>query len=174
MAALATYTIPFIGVAFASGKSMAAIINPAASGKIVKVWRVWILNNQTTSVTGVLTWLELRRSTAQSSGSAVTAIKHDTNSAALAATVATGATVSDAANGLLRQIFWSNDEPSVSGASMDEWQMVVPLNQVWDAGYGESASVQPLTLREGEGFHVKHGGSSAVGIVDVYFEVTEE
>ncbi|MGD0201343.1 MAG: hypothetical protein ABSD27_11395 [Bryobacteraceae bacterium] len=113
--ALNTYTVAATGVAFASGKLMLAIFNPAASGKVVKVWRVWIINNQTAAVTGVLIWFELRRSTAQSSGTALTPIKHDSNNPALNATVATGATVTDMASGLLRQIFWSNDEPAVSG-----------------------------------------------------------
>jgi hypothetical protein len=52
-------------------------------------------------------------------------------------------------------------------------QNLVPLNYIWDAGYGD-ANVQPLTLREGEGISVKCETSTTAGYLDVAFEVTLE
>ena len=35
-------------------------------GVIVRIWRIWVLNNQVTTVTGVITTLEIARTTAGS------------------------------------------------------------------------------------------------------------
>lgn len=166
-----TYTAGFIGVAFGNNKSMAGIFNGSGSGRIVRVKRVWILNNQTTGVTGVLTTFNLRRSTAQSSGTSVTPVKHDTNSETAPAQVlfAHGATVTSA--DILRSWVWSNDEPAASTGTSDELECLVPLNCVWDAATGD-ADIEPLVLREGQGIDVRHTGSSAVGVADIFIEYT--
>jgi len=171
---LETYTIPATAIAYASGKSMLGIFNAAASVKMIKVWRIWVLNNGTAAVTGVLTTFQLQLSTAQSAGSAITPVKHDSANAAIDANVAiaSGATVTD--GNLLRQILYSNDEAIASGATQDEWELLVPLNCVWDSGYGDS-NIQPITLRSSDqGFHVKHSGTSAVGSCDIFAEITQE
>lgn len=167
-----TYTLPAPGVTYASGKSMLAIFNGAATEKIIRAFRIWVLNNGTSSVTGVLTTYQVRLSTSQSSGSAITPVLHDSTNDAIdgAVSVATGATVGDGA--ILRQFLFSNDEPAVAGATMDEWELLVPLNCVWDSGYGD-ANIQPITLRASEGVHVKHAGTSAVGSADLFMEITQ-
>lgn len=169
-----TYTAAALGVAFANSKSMFGIFNGAESGKIIRVYRIWVLNSGTGSLTGVLTTLQIRRSTAQAAGTGAYVTKHDSNNAAIAAqvTIVHNGTVTDDGTLILRQWFFSNDEPAVSGATLDEWEVLVPLCCVWDAGYGDS-NVQPITLREGEGVHVKHSGTSAVGFVDVFAEFTQ-
>lgn len=166
-----TYTASAIGATFASNKSMLGIFNGSGSGRIVRVYRIWTLNNQTTGVTGVLTNWTLRPTTAQSGGTAITALKHDTNSENIPAQVliATGGTVT-LGTGTLRQWMWSNDEPAASSGTSDEFECLVPLNCVWDST-GDS-NIEPLTLREGQGISVHHAGSSAVGIADVFVEFT--
>lgn len=167
-----TYTLASTGVAYASGKSMLAIFNGAATAVVLRVYRAWVLNNGTASVTGVLTTFQLHITSAQSVGSAVTPVKHDSTNAAIDAAVlaATGGTVTDAS--LLRQFLFSNDEPAVSAATMDEWELLIPLNNVWDSGYGDS-NVQPITLRASQGFNIRHSGSSAVGSCDLFLEFTQ-
>lgn len=169
-----THTAAFLAVAFANNKSMAAIFNGVGSGRILRVYRVWVLNNQTAAVTGVLTTFSLRRSTAQSSGTAVTPVKHDTASANLPAQVlvATNATVTSATADTLRNFVWSNDEPAVSSGTSDEFECVVPLNCIWDSDPSSSSNVEPITLREGFGLDVRHSGSSAVGVCDIFIEFT--
>lgn len=168
-----THTAGFIGPTFANNKSMAAIFNGSGSGRIVRIQRVWMLNNQTAGVTGVLTTMNIRRTTAQSAGTAVVPVKHDTASATLPAQVlvATGATVT--LTGVeLRRWMWSNDEPAVSSGTSDEFECLVPLNLVWDAT-GDS-DIEPLVLREGEGVSIHHPGSTAVGICDIFVEFTSD
>ena len=137
---------------------------------------MWHWNNGTSAVTGVLTTMQVRRSSTASTptgGSTVTPILHDTNNTALSAnvTAGTGRTVTD--GDLFRQYIWSNDEPSVSASTMDEWELFVPFTEVWNEGYADS-NVQPLTARVSEGFHLRHSGSTAVGTADFEIEFTVE
>jgi hypothetical protein len=70
----------------------------------------------------------------------------------------------------LRRIFWSSDEPSISTATSDELECYVPLNIIWDAGYGDSG-VQRLTLRTDQGA-VVYNTVGASGILDTWIEFT--
>lgn len=169
----ATFTAAFLGVTFGNNKSMAGLFNGSGSGVVLRVKRVWVLNNQTSAVTGVLTTFSMRRSTAQSSGTSVTPVKHDTSSSSLPAQVlcAHGATVTSATGDTLRNFMWSNDEPAASSGTSDEFECLVPLNCIWDAATGD-ADLEPLVLREGYGLDMRHSGSSAVGVCDVYVEFT--
>jgi len=166
-----TFTAAAVGATFASNKSMLGLFNGAGSGRVLRVYRVWTLNNQTSAVTGVLTTMSLRRSTAQSGGTAITPQKHDNNAANLPAQVlcATGGTPTLTGNPY-RQWAWSNDEPAASSGTNDEFQCLVPLNCVWDST--GDANIEPIVLREGEGVSVHHPGSSAVGNADVFLEFT--
>ena len=168
-----TYTQSAIAVAFANNKSMAAIFNGAGSGRVVRIKRIWVLNNQVSAVTGVLTTFELRRISADSGGTAITATKHDTASENLPAQVIvnTGGTVTLTSDVAFRKFMWSNDEPAVSSATNDELECLVPMNCVFDAATGDT-DIEPITLRSGEGLSVQHTGSSAVGVADVFVEFT--
>lgn len=167
-----TYTASAIGASFANNKSMLGIFNGVGSGRIIRVYRVWTLNNQTAGVTGVLTTWALRRTSAQSGGTAITAVKHDSTSENMPAQalIATGGTVTLTADLAYRAWVWSNDEPSVSSGTSDEFETLIPLNCVWDST-GDS-TIEPITLREGQGISVHHSGSSAVGVADVFVEYT--
>lgn len=168
-----TYTAGFLAIAFGNNKSMAAIFNGSGSGRIVRVKRIWVLNNQTAAVTGVLTTWALKRSNAQSAGTAVTPTKHDTASEAMPAQVAiaTGATVTQTSDVAYRQWVWSNDEPAASSGTSDEFECLIPLNCVFDATTGD-ADIEPIVLREGQGLDVRHTGSSTVGVCDIFIEFT--
>jgi hypothetical protein len=167
-----TYTAAAIGATFGNNKSMLGVFNGSGSGRVIRVYRVWVLNNQTAGVTGVLTTWTLRRSSAQSGGTTITPTKHDTASETAPAQVlvATGATATLTSDVELRRWMWSNDEPAVSSATSDEFETLVPLNCVWDST-GDS-NIEPITLREGQGISVHHSGSSAVGLCDVFVEYT--
>lgn len=169
----ATFTAGFVGATFANGKHMASLFNGAGSGRVLRLYRVWILNNQTAGVTGVLTTLGLRKSSSQSGGTSVAPTKHDSASSNLAAQIlcATGATVTNTGDVPYRTMMWSNDEPAVSSATSDELECLIPLNNIWDST-GDS-NVEPITLREGQGATLHHSGTSAVGLCDIFFEFTD-
>lgn len=169
----ATFTAIQAGVTFASGKHMLSLFNGSGSGVVLRLYRIWVLNNQTAGVTGVLTTFELRRSTAQSGGTTVTPIKHDTSSGALPAQVlcAHGASPTASGTDLFRKWMWSNDEPAVSAAVNDELECIPNLMEFWNSGYGDT-NVEPMVLRETFGATILHTGSSAVGNCDPIMEFT--
>jgi hypothetical protein len=103
----------------------------------------------------------------------VTPVAHDTNNSALAADLTAGHNRTVNTTDIFRNYVWSNDEPSVSGATMDEWELFVPFAEVWNAGYGDTV-IQPLVCRPTQGVQIKQSGSSAVGTNDFEIEFTDE
>jgi hypothetical protein len=169
-----TYTAAALGVAFASNKSLLGIFNAHASRK-VKIWRVWMLNNQTTGVTGVLTSCNLRKISALSGGTAITPVAHDTSNVAVDLTsvsTITGGTFTNTGDTQMRVWMWSGDEPAVSSATSDELQCIVPLMCIWDST-GDS-NIEPITLNQNQGIHVLQPGSNAIGVSDIFIEFTVE
>jgi hypothetical protein len=167
-----TYTASALGVAFASNKSLLGIFNANATRK-VKIYRVWVLNNQTAAVTGVVTTMLLRKISALSAGTAVTPLAHDSGNTTVdltSVTCTTGGTFTNTVDNPVRQILWSGDEPSVSSATSDELQCIVPLMCIWDST-GDS-NIEPFVLNTNEGMHIVQPGANAVGVLDVLIEFT--
>ena len=166
-----TYTAAAIGVAFASAKSLLGLMNAHATRKI-KLWRAWQLNNQTTSVTGVLTSCNLRRINSLSGGTAITPIPHDTSNATVDLTsiscITGGTFANNATYNPFRVWMWSSDEPAVSSATSDELECIVPLMCTWDST--GSADLEPIVCNNGEGIHITQPGANAVGISDIFME----
>jgi hypothetical protein len=166
-----TQTAYFNAVAFAAGKNMAAILNGHATEKI-KIRRVGLLNAQTAGVTGVLCSIELRKYTGAglATPTAVTPVKHDSAQAApTTATIGHAGTPSGTPV-VLRRIFWSSDEAAISTGTLDEWETIVPLNIIWDAGYYDP-TVEPLVLNQNEMISV-YNTAGAAGLLDVWIEYT--
>jgi hypothetical protein len=168
----ATYTLPALNVAFSSSKSMISLFNGSGSGRVLRVYRVWALNNQITAVTGVLTNLELRKISASSGGTALTTTKHDSNSTTLSTITqilpATNATVT--LGTMYRRVIWSTDEPATGTLTLDEFQCFLPLCCIWSMGYADTTT-DPITLREGEGLTLMNFGGAS-GQADFFFEFT--
>jgi len=169
----ATHRAVQTGITFAATKHMLSLFNGSGSGVVLRVYRIWCLNNQTSAVTGVFTTFEVRRSTTQSGGTSVTPIKMDTSSSSLPGQVlcAHGATVTAASTDLFVRLGWSNDEPASAAATNDELESIPSLMEVLAAGIG-SSDLEPIVLREGYGITVYHPGSTAVGNMDCIIEFT--
>lgn len=168
-----TYRAVVTGATFASNKSMLTIFNGSGSSRIVRVKRIWFLNNQTSGVTGVLTTMEIRRISASTGGTAGSTVKHDSNSENIPAqiTITTGPTDTLSSDPALMRFMWSNDEPAVSSLVNDETEVIPVLACVFDSATGDT-DLEPLVLREGQGVCVRHTGSSAVGVADAIIEFT--
>lgn len=165
----ATFTASFVGITFASGKTMGNLFNAAGSGAVMALTRAICLNNQTSAVTGVLTTMDLRRLSASTGGTTVTPAKHDTASASLPAQVTCASGSTDTPTDTFRRFMWSNDEPAVSSATNDELECIVPLNEIWNSAVNDAA-VEHIISRVGEGVAVRQVGTSAVGILDTFLE----
>lgn len=161
------------GAAFTSGKSMLDIFQAGTGTRVYRVRRAYQFNNGTIGVTGVLTTMRITRITAAAAGTAVTPVAHDTNNPALPADLTSGTNRTITTTDIFRQYLWSNDEPAVSAATQDEWELLVPNAEVWNAGYGDS-NVQPIVCRAGQGFQILHQGTSGTGSNDFEIEFTNE
>jgi hypothetical protein len=168
------------GIPFGSAKWMFDVFNSSSSSRYIRVYRIWVFNNNTTAVTGVLTQLQVRKTNSMSGGSTLTPIAHDLTNSALNAntTAGYGRTCGYPTNNLLRQFVWSNDEIAVASGilavDIDSCECLVPVAQIWDVGYGDS-SVKPVTLRASndEGVGVFHPGTSTVGVLAAECEFTD-
>ncbi len=168
----ATWRATGTAIAYANAKDMLNVFNATASSRIIRVYRAYHFNNGTATITGVLTTMQIRRITAASAGTAVTPVKHDTNSGALAAQTTCGTNQTVSGSDIFRRYLYSNDEPTVSAATQDEWELLVPNAEVWNAGYGDS-NIEPIVCRATQGFEIYHSGSSAVGTADLEIEFTD-
>lgn len=167
-----TFTQYCSGVAFAASRVMAGIKNKHASEKL-KIKRIGLLNGQTAAVTGVLCNLEVRKDEANPTwtGPTVGVITEHDSTNTLPASYDQGHTGTFTASGsqtTLRRTNWSSDEAAVSGATMDELECFVPLNIIFDPGYGD-ADAQPLVLNQNEMLYVWNV-SGAAGLLDIWTE----
>lgn len=168
-----TWTVYNPGKTFVAGGAMLGILN--AGARKIRIRRVGMINNQTTAVTGVITAGELRiyTSASWSSPTTLTPVSHDSaNSALSSVTCGHAGTPSGTGPSVLRRYTWSSDEPKLSTAQNNEWECLIPLNIIWDAGYGDS-NVQSLTLNTNELF-VIWNITGAAGTCDFWIEFTDE
>lgn len=170
-----TWTAYYSGIAFAASKNMAAVLNSHAT-EVLKIRRVGLLNAQTANVTGVICQLEMRGyfsgSPGLTSSTAVTPASHDsTNTSPTTATYGHAGTIAGTAT-TFRRVFWSSDEPAISAGTLDELETFVPLNIIFDAGYGDT-NIQPLTLRQTQ-MALVFNVTGAAGLLDTWIEFTKE
>lgn len=156
-AALPTYYALADAVAFAANKHLISIMNAAGSGKVVSIKKMFMINTQLASVTGVAIRADVKRTTAHSAGTTITPTLCDSTNAALPAeiTVKTGATVTESS--LLFPLTFTNDEAGATQA-FPSTQLMAGLNWM-----PEGVETQETRLRPGEGLTVKQITSSTVG-----------
>lgn len=145
-------------VAFASAKHHISIHNATGSGVIAKLRKLFAINLQTATVTGVVGRFDWKDFTAaHTGGTAITPRAMDSTNAALPAglTVKTNATVTPV-NTRFPWITSSEEETAVVALSKAIWQQSINILM-------ESPESQEETLREGEGRTMQQVGTSTVG-----------
>jgi hypothetical protein len=159
-------------IAYASAKDMLDVFNATGTARVIRAYRCYWFNNGTTAVTGVITTAQVRRITAASSGTAVTPVKHDSNSSALDANTTAGTNRTVTGTDIFRRFLFVNEEPVVAGTTQANWLTLVPFCEIWNAGYGDT-NVEPITCRAAEGVQLFHSGSSTVSTADLEIEFTD-
>jgi hypothetical protein len=153
---------------------MAGILN--GGSRVIRVARMGMLNNQTGAVTGVICFMELRKYPATmtwTTPTSVSPVAHDSaNSALSSVTHGNSGTLGGSSPAVMRRILWSSDEPSASTATSDELECFVPLNVIWDAGYGDT-DVQKVAVRQNEGLQL-FNTTGAAGAADIWTEFTDD
>jgi ribosomal protein L24 len=153
---------------------MIGIFNGTGSGKVVKVYRVTALNNQTVAVAGVNVIFKLVKISTGSGGLYLTPVKHDSTSPVVPSQVVCATNMSYTTSGLLRNLYWSNDEPlQTTATTNDEFELIPKFQTLWESSYKDT-SVQPIILREGQGVALTNSTATAVGIADFFIEFTME
>lgn len=157
-AALPTYYALADAVTCAQNKQVISILNDTGSGKVVALKKLFIINTQLSTVTGVALRSDVKRATAHSGGTVVTPASADSTNPAIPAqiTVRTAAT-SVTESTLLFPLTYTNDEVGATQA-FPTAQLMAGLN--W---FPEGAEVQEVRLREGEGLTIKQITNSSVG-----------
>jgi hypothetical protein len=170
-----TWTLYNAGISFSAGKTMGGILNENAS-RVLRIRRVGLLNTQTAGVTGQICRIDFIRHTATATWTptSVSPMSHDTNNSALSSVTAgnSGTLATSGSEHTFRRVIWSSDEPALSSATADEWECLVPLNIIFDAGYGDD-NVQALALREDEAAEINCNSGTA-GLLDSWIEFTDE
>jgi hypothetical protein len=153
-----TYYAYADAVALAANKQHVSIFNTAGSGLLVAVKKIFQINLQIASVTGVGLRFDVKRTTAQSAGTAITPVPMDSAlnpSLSGLVNVATNATVTEGA--IVTPWITNSDEVTAANTAVANY-LAQGTNLIL-----ESTEMQELRLREGEGFTVKQITSSTVG-----------
>ncbi len=173
-----TWVTKFHNIPCNTSKWMLSIENPTSSGKIVKVYRVWLQNNQVGALTGAQLIFELRKLitlTTISAGTSVTPKSQNSGNVALGTVVSwTNRTYTTiGTNALMRRLAWSTDETTVSTGTNDEWEMSFPHCIMWDSNYKDS-NVEPIVLRENQALGLQQLTTATANFVDAFMEFTVE
>ena len=161
--ALPTYYALADAVGFAANKHMISLYNASGSGKLVVLKKMYLVNLQLATVTGVAVRQNFSRfSAVHSAGTLITPTSNDSLNPAIPAgiTVRTGATLT--AGSLLFPLTFANDEVSATQAFPS-----VPLQWL-----PEGNEVQEVRLREGEGVTVQNITSTVIGSFAYMFVFT--
>lgn len=157
-AALPTYYALADAVTFAQNKHVISICNESGSGKVVAVKKLFMINTQLASVTGVAVRADLKKITAHSGGSSITPQSCDSTNAAVPAQITVRSAASSVTEGaIMFPLTFTNDEAGATQA-FPSTQLMAGLNWV-----PEGVEIQEMRLREGEGITIKIITNSTVG-----------
>jgi hypothetical protein len=156
-AALPTYYALADAVAFAVNKQLITIMNAAGSGKVVAIKKLFMINTQLASVTGVAIRADVKRVSTASGGTTITPVACDTDNPALPAEITARTNGSVTEGSLLFPLTFTNDEGGATQA-FPSTQLMAGLNWM-----PEGVETQETRLRPGEGVTVKQITSSTVG-----------
>lgn len=171
------YTIAAPGVTFQPNKCLVGLFNGVGSERVIRIYSVWMLNNQTVGITGVPLLLTLDLFSTGSGGVAIVPVKHDTEYETLPSQIVAATNLTYTSTSTFRRVCWSSDEPVAATAnSIDEICTNPWYTQLLD--YTEclnnETDIQPLTLREGQGFGVINTTNTIVGLCDLFVVISVE
>jgi hypothetical protein len=168
----ATFIVEADGVAIGNNKSMFSILNGGGSSVLIKVRRIYLVNDQTTAVTGVISSFSLLRITGHSAGTSLTPLPLDTSDSLNGSVTARhSATIAGEAATALRIAKWSSDEWGSGSSDVESFDHT---NQELIPWIEHKEGTKPITLRAGEGVHIKHTVNSTAGSFKTVVVFTQE
>ena len=172
-AEFATFTSAGTVLDVSNNKSMISVFNADAT-LLAKIHEIYVVNVQTSSVTGVTGVFELRRITSHSGGTLLTPTSMDTaDTLDSDITVRTGSTVGGESTDLIWRSLFSTDEwgPGTLDTESNDhiFQTMHPIfSRKTDAG------TKALVLRQNQGLTVKFATNSTAGTFDIFLVFTQE
>lgn len=166
---LPTFSLVATAVTVGNNKSMLAIKNTGTS--VVRIREVWIINDQTTAVTGVAGIFQVRSIASFTGGTAVTAVSFDSaDTLPGGISAATGATVATETS-ILREGKWSTDEWGPGTADTESFDHAIQNTRpFWE----QTPNGKAITIRQNQGVHIKFATNSTAGAFNVRLIFTVE
>lgn len=170
----ATFTALATGIALGNNKSMFSIQNTTGSAVKCKIHEIYMINVQTTGVTGVITTFELRRATSHAAGTAITAIEtmETTDSLNASITVRTNATITSESTTLLWRNLWSSDE--WGARALDTESNDHSIQTMFPVYSRKTQGLKPITLNANETLTIKCATNTTAGTFDLLVVFTQE
>lgn len=148
-------------IATITNTSHISILNAVGTGRLIQLQKLFAINLCVTAFVGSMIRFDVHRITAHSNGTLITPESLDSWNASLPGgiTIRTGATVTEGTK--LFGFPASSDEVGITGTIIAATHFLGGLNLLF-----ESPRLQELTLREGQGIHVKQvtAGTAAGGL----------
>jgi hypothetical protein len=169
-----TFTAGITGIVAAASKTGLAMWNTDPT-KIMRVYQIWVMNNQHAVVTGIPNKLEVHRITTCTGGRSTQNIitKHNTANSLSASAVAyyDGPTVTK--TDLMRLIFSSGDERQANNTpTIEDLCGLNPFNLAYEVGFNET-TVEPIVCRQNQGVSISWSSvASPVGTLDFFIKFT--
>jgi hypothetical protein len=161
-------------IPFATGRAMLSLFNGSGSGKIAKVYRIWIRNVQQTALTGVSALLSVSKIVSATGGNSAQINRMSTASPLAPAQIVAAEIMTVGLGDAIRRFPWSIDEPGTVSGTIDEVELNRPYVNVLDFNNNDT-NIQPITLREGEGITVQCLSTiSVTAFCSISFEFTLE
>lgn len=166
---LPTFSVVAENITVGNNKSMIALQNTGTS--VVVLREIWIINDQTTAVTGVAGEFRVHRIASFTGGTSLTPSSFDTNDSLPAGiTTATGATVATETT-LLRTGKWSTDE---WGPGTLDVEASDHGHQNTEPFWRQTPNGKGLVIRQNQGVHIRFATNSTAGAFNLRFIFTTE
>jgi hypothetical protein len=171
---LATFFGVAPGVSPGNNKSMLSIVNTTGSTVTIKIQEIYLINVQTSGVSGVPILFEMRRIVSHTGGALITTTESADLSDSLDAnvTLRTGATIGTESTKLLWRNIWSSDDWQVGSTDMESAdhasQSLIPIYAK------KNQASKSITLRANQGLTLKCATNTTVGLFDIMVVFTQE
>jgi hypothetical protein len=149
---------------------MLSLLNSGA--RVIRVYRYCIFNTQTGAIAAALSTFSIRRITSHTVATAVTPVKHDTDSAALDTVTCSANTAVIVATDTFRKFMWLFEEATTTGVTQANWEVLIPVGIVYFPTGGD-ANLEPITCRNGYGTDIYNSGAGAVGTQEYEMTFTD-
>lgn len=170
----ATFTALATGIALGNNKSMFSIENTTGSAVKCRIHEIYMINVQTSGVTGVVTTFQLRRATSHAAGTPITAIEtmETTDTLDSSITARTNATITGESATLLWRALWSSDD--WGAGALDTESNDHSIQTMFPIYSRKTQGLKPITLNANETLTIKCATNTTAGTFDLLVVFTQE